>query len=76
MIELNKVLEHIMDALDVETFLVCGNENEGRELIIKLLEDMGFKDVDVVFIQHEGPGARVRARGYVYRPGDKYQWLK
>lgn len=76
MIALSKVLEHIMDALDVETFLVCGNENEGRELIIKLLEDMGFKDVDIVFIQHEGPGARVRARGYVYRPGDKYQWLK
>lgn len=70
-----KPLEQVMDALDVETFFVCANEEEGRALMLALLKNWGFNDVDVVFAQHEGPGARVRGRAYVYRPADKYLWL-
>lgn len=67
--------DNIMDALDVETFFVCRNEEEGRKLMLGMLKTWGFKDVDVVFAQHEGPGVRIRGRAYVYRPADRYRWL-
>lgn len=67
--------EQIMDALDVETFFVCASEEEGRRLMLVLLKEWGFSDVDVVYAQYEGPGARVRGRAYVYRPADHYKWL-
>ena len=70
-----KITEQIMDALDVETFFVCANEEEGRNLMLGLLKSWGFTDVSVVFARYEGPGARVRGRAYVYRPADKYRWL-
>ncbi|MBE3586931.1 hypothetical protein [Desulfofundulus thermocisternus] len=73
---MERVLDRVMDALDLETFLVCDSEEEGRRLILQLLQDMGFKDADVVFIQFQGPGVRVRARAYVHRSGDVYGWLK
>lgn len=71
-----KTLERVMDALDVETFLVCRDAEEGRGLMLDLMQEMGFQDVDIVFIQHEGPGVRVRARAYIHRSGDKYGWLE
>ncbi|WP_227767151.1 hypothetical protein [Zhaonella formicivorans] len=71
----SKTLDRVMDALDLETFLVCSNAEEGKNLILSLMQELGFQDVDVVFIQHEGPGVRVRARAYVHRSGDKYGWL-
>ncbi|MCX7780642.1 MAG: hypothetical protein N2491_06980 [Negativicutes bacterium] len=67
--------ERIMDAMDVETFFVCKNEEEGRSLMLAMLKGWGFKDVDVVFAQHEGPGVRIRGRAYIYRPADRYAWL-
>lgn len=69
------VLQQVMDALDVETFLVCSSEEEGRKLILELMKGLGFKDIDVVFIQYMGPGVRVRARAYLHRAGDRYGWL-
>lgn len=68
-------LERVMDALDVETFFVCDNEQQGRNLMLAMLKSWGFTDVDVVFAQHVGPGVRIRGRAYVYRPADKYHWL-
>jgi hypothetical protein len=64
-----------MDALDVETFFVCDNEQQGRNLMLELLKEWGFCDVDIVFAEHEGPGVRVRGRAYAYRPADRYGWL-
>ncbi len=66
----------IVDAVDIETFFACKDEEEGRTLALKLLESFGLKDTDIVFIQYEGPGARVRARGYIHRAGDRYGWLE
>ncbi|MGQ9674613.1 MAG: hypothetical protein ACUVX1_02990 [Chloroflexota bacterium] len=40
-----------------------------------MLSELGFKDVDIVFAEHTGPGIRVRARAYIHRPGDHYRWL-
>lgn len=68
-------LEQVMDALDVETFFVCDNEQQGRNLMLGLLKQWGLSDVDVVFAQHMGPGIRVRGRAYIHRPADKYSWI-
>ena len=68
-------LTHVLDALDVETFLVCTSEAEGKNLALTLMKDLGFKDVDVVFIRFQGSGVRVRIRAYINRPGDNYPWL-
>ncbi|SDD39103.1 hypothetical protein [Sporomusa acidovorans] len=68
-------LEQVMDALDVETFFVCDNEQQGRSLMLELLRQWGLSDIDVVFAQHMGPGIRVRGRAYIYRPADRYSWI-
>lgn len=73
---MSRILDRVMDAMDVETFLVCSSEEEGRRLMLQFLKDIGFADVDIVFIQFQGPGVRVRARAYIHRPGDTYGWLK
>jgi len=70
-----EALQHVMDALDVETFLVCRSEDEGRSLALEMMKSLGFQDVDIVFIQFRGPGVRVRARAYLNRAGDQYSWL-
>ena len=73
---MDSCLKKVMDAVDIETFFVCKDEEEGRELALKLLETFGLKDTDIVFIEHSGAGARVRALGYLYRAGDQYAWLE
>lgn len=64
-----------MDAVDVETYFACKSEDEAKKLSMELMEELGFKDVNIVFVQFQGPGARVRIRGYIYKPGDSYGWL-
>lgn len=73
---MSRILDRVMDGMDIETFLVCSSEEEGRRLIIQLIKEWGFTDVDIVFIQFQGPGVRVRARAYIHRSGDVYGWLK
>ena len=68
-------LDHVIDGIDIETLLACKDEPSGRGLALQLLTDLGFKDVDIVFAEHTGPGIRVRARAYIHRPGDRYGWL-
>jgi len=74
-VKMADVLEKVMDAVDLETYLVCKSEEEAERLALELMQQLGFKDTTVVFIQHQGPGARIRVRGYIYKPGDKYGWL-
>ncbi len=69
-------LDQIMDALDIETFFVCKDEAEGRRLAVGLMEKLKFASYDIVFIKYQGPGARVRIRAYVHKPGDNYSWLE
>lgn len=73
--EMSNVLQKVMDAVDLETYLICKDEHEAEKLSLELMEELGFQDVSIVFIQHQGPGARVRIRGYIYKPGDRYGWL-
>lgn len=73
---MSQILKRVVDAVDVETFLVCQDESEGRRLAVSLLEDLGFRNVDVVFAHHNGLGARIRVRASVHRCGDRYGWLE
>ena len=73
---MSHVFNHVLDALDIETFLVCADEEEGRQLALTMLKDMGFHDVDIVFARFQGVGVRVRSRAYLNRPGDSYPWLE
>ncbi|MCX7779579.1 MAG: hypothetical protein N2491_01535 [Negativicutes bacterium] len=73
---MQEAARQIMDALDVETFFVCSCEAEGRNLMTGLLKSWGFRDVDIVYARHEGPGTRVRGRAYIHRPSDAYGWLQ
>lgn len=69
-------LDKVLDAIDIETFFVCKDEEEGKTLCIQLLQNFGLRDHDIVFIEHQGTGVRVRARGYIHRAGDRYGWLE
>lgn len=71
-----RALDQVLDALDIETFLVCGSAEEGRKLAEQLIAELNLPQGDVVFIEHNGPGARVRLRVYIHRPGDAYRWLE
>jgi len=73
---MSDVFSKVLDALDIETFLVCSSEPEGKELALKLVKEMGINDADVVFVEYKGPGARVRVRGNIHRPGALYGWLQ
>ncbi|MGE5542146.1 MAG: hypothetical protein ACM3WT_03840 [Bacillota bacterium] len=70
-----RAIDRVMDAIDLETFVTCSTEDEAKRIIRELAAGMGLKEVDVVFVQVAGPGARVRARAYVHRAGDRYGWL-
>jgi alkyl hydroperoxide reductase subunit AhpF len=49
-------LEHIMDAIDIETYLICKDENEGRMLALQLGKEMNIGDVDIMFMEFDGYG--------------------
>ncbi len=66
----------IVDALDIESFLLCESEKEAKELIAKLMQSMGFARHVIVSLDFNGPGAHFRARAYMNKPGDNYTWLK
>ncbi len=66
----------IIDALDVESFLLCESEPEARELIAKLMQSLGLARHVIVSLDFNGPGAHFRVRAYLNKPGDNYTWLK
>lgn len=74
--ERDEAWKHILDAVDIETFIVSKDEAEARELVYRIFGSAGFGDLDIVYLEHRGLGARVRARAYVHRPGDRYGWLE
>lgn len=70
-----QALDAVMDGLDVETYLMCGTEQEGKDLALRLGYELGLGQVDVMFCEFDGYGVRVRLRKYVHKPGDAYRWL-
>ncbi|HHY13451.1 MAG TPA: hypothetical protein GX526_02240 [Thermoanaerobacterales bacterium] len=73
---MGNAFRQILDAVDIETYVICESESDCREIIYDVLKEIGFKDISIVFLEHNGAGARVRARGYIYKPGDTYDWLR
>lgn len=69
------VLKYVVDAVDIETVLLCESEAQAKALSLALLNELGFVDGDIVSLVFTGMSARVRLRGNVYKPGDKYQWV-
>jgi hypothetical protein len=69
-------LDKVMDGLDIETYLVCSDRQEGKRLVLQLGKEMNLGDVDIMFEEFDGYGVRVRLRKYIYKPGNTYRWLK
>lgn len=73
---MGKAIEKIVDALDIETFFLCDNEEEAKELAGMLVQELKLPHGDIVFLEYKGLGARVRIRSYIHHPGDHYRWLE
>jgi hypothetical protein len=73
---MTKALDQVVDALDIETFFFCENEEEAKELARLLIHELNLPSGDIVFLEHRGLGARVRIRSYIHHPGDHYRWLE
>ncbi|MBV6510642.1 MAG: hypothetical protein FMNOHCHN_00119 [Ignavibacteriaceae bacterium] len=69
-------MEAVMDAIDIETYIVCSDQKEGRQLALQLGTEMNLGEVDIMFEEFDGFGVRVRLRKYIYRPGSRYLWLE
>ena len=69
-------LNKVIDAVDVETYLMCSDAHQGHFLALQLGKEMNLGDVDVMFEEFDGYGVRVRIRKYIHRPAQKYHWLE
>jgi hypothetical protein len=67
--------DRVMDAIDIETYLVCKDASEGRTLALQLGQELHLGEVDIMFQEFDGYGVRVRLRKYIHKPGDQYRWL-
>ncbi len=68
-------LKFVIDAVDLETVFICESEARAKALSFALLNELGFTDGDIISLEFTGMSARVRLRGNVYKPGDKYYWI-
>ena len=68
--------DRIVDALDIESFLLCESEAEAKDLIVKLMQSLGIARHVIVSLDFNGPGAHFRVRAYMNKPGDNYTWLR
>ena len=67
--------DKIVDSIDIESFILCQDEKEAKELIAELMQDFGISRYVIVSLEFNGPGAHFRARAYLNKPGDSYTWL-
>lgn len=70
------VKNKIVDAIDIETFLICRDEEEAKQLVPELLKELNLEFGDIVSLDHNGIGAYIRVRAYIHLPGMKYTWLE
>lgn len=71
-----RAIDKVCDTIDIETFLICQDEDEAKELAYSLAGELNLGKCDIVFLEHKGLGARVRLRSYIHHPGDHYRWLE
>jgi hypothetical protein len=68
--------DSIVDALDVESFVLCESEKDAKDLVGQLMQSLGLSRFVIVSLDFNGPGAHFRARAYMNKPGDSYSWLQ
>lgn len=68
-------LEQVIDAIDIETYIVCKDEIEGKKLALQLGQEMNLGEIDIMYQEFDGYGVRVRLRKYIYKPGNMYKYL-
>ena len=73
---MKKAMDRVVDAIDVETFLYCKSEDEGKALAEALAQELNLPHPDIVFLEFKAWGARVRIRSYIHHPGDHYRWME
>ena len=66
---------HIVDVMDIETFLACSSKEEGEQAAAALMHKFGLNNYDIVSFVFHKMGARVRIRATFNRPGEPYPWL-
>jgi hypothetical protein len=66
----------IVDAMDIESFVLCESDKEAKQLIEKLMQSLGLARFVIVSLDFNGPGAHFRVRAYINKPGDSYTWLQ
>ena len=71
----DSALSRVVDAVDVETYLLCSSIQEGQVLARRLGRELKLGDVDVMFADFDGYGVRVRLRAMVHRPASRFGWL-
>ena len=71
----SSAISHVIDAIDIETYLLCSSLQEGHELSRRLGRELNLGDVDVMFEEFDGYGVRVRLRAMIHRPSARYSWL-
>lgn len=74
--DMKRAMDAVMDAIDIETYIVCSSAQEGKQLALRLGEEMNLGEIDVMYEEFDGFGVRVRLRKYIYRPGSRYRWLE
>lgn len=70
-----KAIHRVVDTVDIETYLLCKNESEGKKLALQLGEELNLGTVDIMYQEYDGYGIRVRLRKYIHKPGKRYGWL-
>jgi hypothetical protein len=66
----------LVDAMDIESFILCESEKEAKDLIGQLMQSFGISRFVIVSLDFNGPGAHFRVRAYMNKPGDSYTWLR
>ena len=66
----------IVDALDIESFVLCESDQQARDLVGQLMQSLGLPRFVIVSLDFNGPGAHFRVRAYMNKPGDNYTWLQ
>ncbi len=70
-----KALGKVIDTIDIETYIQCSSLKEGKKLAFELGKELNLGEVDIMFIEFDGFGVRVRLRKYIHKPGQIYGWL-
>ncbi|MDY0080555.1 MAG: hypothetical protein RBR95_08200 [Ignavibacteriaceae bacterium] len=73
---MKRALDSVMDAIDIETYLVCADPLEGKKLAMQLGTELNLGEIDIMYEEFDGYGMRVRLRKYIYKPGNNYLYLE